>query len=274
MLNRAMILGAAVAVALTQSVTDAAWVPISVPNHSFELGNGITTDGGWGTAGFNPTTDPPVDNVNDVLTGWVLHIPTWTHAGRTNPNDQVYSGSTDPNPIPTPGDATECAFIHWGYHGLGSWPEGSRAAYIKSYQPVATIQADTTYRLTVAVGRHNCPYTTAQPGPDHWSNVDTASIALLADEAAVSLRTVQVNDLGPQGYFYDVLTFLTAEHIAANNLVGKELKVRLSAYNTNGDLKVHANFDNVRLEVPEPATLSLLCVGGILLLKCRRRSKA
>jgi hypothetical protein len=103
---------------------------------------------------------------------------------------------------------------------------------IRSAQPLATIQAGTTYTLTVAIG------------DDRLSEPGTINVGFLIGDEFVdgSSETFDANDFAPEGRFEDYAISYTATEKDA----GKTLKISLGKTAEGGtDQAVH--FDNVRL---------------------------
>ena len=141
----------------------------------------------------------------------------------------------------------------------GRWPnEGIPAG---AYQVLtSTLQANTTYMLTVDVG---------------WPTTDTfgpGSVINLGYGAGVgaSLLTATsiVNDTPTAGTWTTwTSTFVTG---AAPAGLGEVLRIELMAGNSGG---TQTWYDDVRLTataVPEPASLALLALGGLVCLRRRR----
>jgi len=221
-------------------------VPITVPNYSFESGNETTIDDSWYTdAMINGGSDS-----NNRLTDWVIECATYRFAGRLNPGDSFYSGTTDstnpPPNLPSPADGTQCAFMHWG---SGTSPGASQ---ITSFQDLTTIEADCDYVATVAIGT---PYISSLPQPVSIANAD---IEIIRSDTG---NYVVYSPQGPgpdttghsDGVWEERSVTLTKEKIAQDNLVGVGLKIRLWAKNQyymtqTYQEKKQVNFDNVRLE--------------------------
>ncbi|MCE5280176.1 MAG: PEP-CTERM sorting domain-containing protein [Planctomycetaceae bacterium] len=168
------------------------------------------------------------------------------------------------------------------------------------------IQANTTYTITVAVGNMTGTGFTGTLGSD---NMTRNGIELLLDGSARAIRRIDgfsVPDAaaaaktpdngGTDGTWQDyTLTFTTdalGNVLSSNgsagftgyslpafvgeNILGKAMRIefRTEAFNLT---KQNVEFDNVRIDVastivPEPATMSLLVLGGVAALLRKRRN--
>jgi hypothetical protein len=216
--------------------------PIAVPNASFE--DVALADGARANAlGSDAATVP----------GWtsVFAGPGVSNGGTHDPQDAQFAGSSgDDAPLPGTADQGQALFL-----------QGSVAGNTESFSStaaVATVQADTTYTLTVAVGDP----LDAEPGE--------VALQLLVNGTKVAETLADGTTLAEGGFSDLVTTFATAP---GDPRAGGQLKIRLRhAVTANGFQQVYV--DRVELEdsaVPEPAAALLVATGAALLAGARRR---
>jgi len=124
-----------------------------------------------------------------------------------------------------------------------------------------TLQLTTEYTLSVGVGNF------APSGPWNFTAFPGYGVELLAGSTVLAMDN---NTLTPgEGIFQTItVTFTTG---ASHPNSGQALAIRLVSLNGPG---VEVNFDNVTLNavtVPEPTSLVLLSLGGLIALMFRRR---
>jgi len=148
-------------------------------------------------------------------------------------------------------------------------PEGQNVAYTEtawdgtvrglSQVLTETFEADTDYTLTVEVG-NSWDY--------YWAGY---SVQLLAGGTVLEEDN---NSLWPDYYKWATSTVAYTYDAADAGLVGQPLEIRLLNLGKDMDAAtpsvVGVEFDNVRL-IPEPASLSMLALAGLALLRRRRR---
>ena len=229
--------------------------PIAIINHSFEA-NAVP-------AGNFALLAP---------TGWSLYNPD----GLFNNNARSI-GVLDPagttfftDPVP---DGENAALVFMS--GVG----GQGVMGI-SQQLAANLQADTTYRLRVAVG--NIASGIGLPPQDVFGTFDLDGfpgyrIELLAGGVMIAQDNNLLGNSIGEGRWSDALLEFTPG--AAHAQLGQQLGIRLVNLNQAGTPDVpniEVDFDNVRLDaspaqrVPSPAPIALLLAGLGSLAACRR----
>jgi hypothetical protein len=193
-------------------------------------------------------------------------IPNWTftksengtnYAGVWDPVAGDYPGTTGNGAIPGSGQGTQVGFIYLD-QADNPVPQPLNGVIVTSTE-LATIQSNTTYTLTVALGNSLL----LTPG-----EVD---IRLLANGQEASSTTV-IGDAIPNGTFTDFTTSFTTG--AASGFVGQQLSIRIAhIFNAEGVAEV--DFDNIRLNstpfIPEPASAALSSLVACAALARRRR---
>jgi PEP-CTERM motif len=215
------------------------------------------------------------------LAGFLFTTPT-VHAASlliTNP-------SFETDVITNPGDSSPANITGWtdlggdpgyGRTAIGQFPSGApdgvnyaytnTAADTLSQTLTSSLEADTTYTLTVATGwRADLPGAGYPNYPGYKIELWAGGNLLATDSAIVNGGT----GVGPTiGTWKDV----TATYTSPSTVTpGQFLEVRLLAGATvNGTSAIQTNYDNVRLvSVPEPSSTLLLGLGTLFLLRRRR----
>jgi hypothetical protein len=208
----------------------------------------------------NPGFEDPV--LTDGDWSWSMDDQGWGYFG----NDG-YQGSWNVTTADFPGEAPEGENVGWaegeGYHG--------GFAQVLT-DPDAVLKAGMIYTLIVEVGNGltsdpfggyqvqllagGTPHTPGD-GTDYTGAV-TGGTLLAEDD---NLLTI------PDGTF-ETSTVTYTYDPAHSGLLGEPLQIRLLAYAASDEV----HFDDVRLDaIPEPATLSMLALGGLALLRRRRK---
>ena len=172
-------------------------------------------------------------------------------------------GPWNPTTADYPGEAPEGLNVGWTEPGDGV--PGGFAQVL-----TATLTAGMTYTLTVEVGdaltytgggyavqllAGGTPHT---PGTGGYTGEVTGGTLLAQDN---NTRTIV------DGTFVTSTVTYTYNPALHSGLLGERLQIRLLALHAT-----ETEFDNVRLDaIPEPASLSVLALGGLALLRRRRK---
>ncbi|MGI9432319.1 MAG: hypothetical protein ACR2PQ_08905 [Myxococcota bacterium] len=224
----------------TSGATGAA--PISVPNPSFEdpdLADGTRAN----ALNFDTVTVP----------GWASSFagPPVSGGGLEDPSDLQFAGATgNASPLPGTAQGSQATFL-----------QGTLASNSQSFSttlPVAILEADTTYTLTVAIGNP----LDSEPGD--------VLLEFIADGSRTAETVIPAGTL-PDGTFTDHELVLVLA--PGDPLDGAELDLRVRQEQTENALQT-VYFDHVRLEdtaVPEPVASALLAIGFAVLAGAARR---
>lgn len=198
--------------------------PLSVTNAGFEdpdVGDGAFTD--------------------QSVPGWV---GTSEFYGVFDPNESVYPGTAGDNPV--------------------QGGEGDQIAYLVPFNSVVTLtqtlsdtlQADTTYTLTAAVGTRLASH--GRPSAGYRLDLLAGNTVIASEQDAVTL---------PEGSMID-RTVSYSSLAADDPYLGLPLGIRISttfAYPPGANELRSTDVDNVRLDaapVPEPTAAALLLAAG------------
>ncbi|MCP4378672.1 MAG: PEP-CTERM sorting domain-containing protein [bacterium] len=176
--------------------------------------------------------------------------------------DDFWSGGVPPTGWTDPaGEASVNDGTFGSLFTLVAIPDGRQYAGIRRSdvltQDVGTVAATTTYTLTVALGDESG--LGGRPAEKY-------ELRILVDDAEVATSGEIDGAAIADGTFVDYQVQWTS------TTGGGTLEIELSHYGTDADRQGY--FDDVRLDgtlVPEPATMSLLALGGIGVLARRRR---
>lgn len=220
---------------------------LTVPNYSFESPDVSTTILGTNQIGTPNTTTIP---------DWSIDGPFPARAGLTENSFLATSGVGFSNV-----DQQQFAYIDTRTVG--------DPAYLQLTDPTSslpTIQGGASYTVTVGVGRELA-----------YQYAGTVEIDLLANGTVAASQLVNASALA-QGTFQDFSATLASN--LSSNFAGQQLSVRFVGTYTDTGMpggKNEVALDNVRLTTtavtPEPASLGLLGLGAIALLRKRRTSR-
>jgi hapalindole H/12-epi-hapalindole U/12-epi-fischerindole U synthase len=197
-------------------------------------------------------------------------VDDWTLSGNGNGgifdagNDSFSGTDGDNAPLPGSADGGQSAYV-----SLDGTLSPAAEAHLTTNGSLATVEDNTTYSLTIALGRSfdYPPFET--------------TIALLVNGFVAASSTIPVASMTP-GTFADFSTsFVTGS--TGDPLTGGSLAIRVSSSKPDGATAPEAfssDFDNVRLDattVPEASTTVLVAMGlltGFLARRARPRAPA
>ena len=182
---------------------------------------------------FELNVQPADRSASPGATGWLSIGTTYTD----NPPVDAFTGAGGFG-IPTGGDGPQSGYL------------GDIASF-QSADSLDAVSSATTYSLTVAIGDR----------ADFGSEPGTLRIGFLINDAFVPAgdTSFPAANYSPEGTFRD----FTFQYTTLPADAGKTLKVYLAQTNPG-----NVNFDNVRVNIPEPSTALLLLPGAAL---CWRR---
>ena len=233
-----------VAVVLVCLAGSAFAVPLTIVNSSFE--DPILSDAGATSSGAIP--------------GWTASLSGQTSGGIHvwNPPVTEVDGATG-NGTPVGADGTNVLLI-WSTDNTGVAPVATAAL-------TQTLSGETfqqgTYTLSVAVGKRK-----TQPLP-------ADSIIILLTGTGTWLASLNVPSEDFVGGQFVTKSF-TYEVVSGSPHIGEDVAIRLMTMPDATSATSSTLFDNVQLDcdVPAPATMGLLVLGGLALLakkkKCHR----
>jgi hypothetical protein len=197
-------------------------VPLTVPNFSFEE---------------NPVADGAVTK---TMNGWV----PFSNANVENPTSAFFTGAAG-NGTPLGAHGAQTALV-----GIGD---------ITSATSLTTLQANTIYSLTVAMGQGNGD-TVGDVTVGFW--LDNGSFGEPATGSTTTLLAANADTYIPNGSFRD----FTFNYTPVASDYGRGLLVFLGQSSTNSTRLVA--FDNVRVQAvatPEPSTYAMMALGLVAL---------
>ena len=250
-------IAALVAITLAVAVAQPAHaVLIIVPNASFENPNVADN-----TFTFSPATIPNWTFTHSTTTNGIIDSGVW------DPVNADYPGSTGNNAaLPGAAQGGQNAYIYLD-QDTNTVPE-TLIGELTTAAPLTTIQSNTLYTLTVALGRAN------DPAVPTGVNTGDVEISLVSSGFPLASLEISPNQM-PKGTFTNfVLQFETFEDYP---FAGEELSARIT-HMYSGPGAVSLDIDNVRFQadpIPEPgsASLALLVMGAVLptIRRTRRR---
>ncbi len=216
---------------------------VAITNHSFET-PAIGSDNTFSLAATKPS---------GTFNGWSYVIQTgggFQDFGIENPGSGQYTNAAGSS-TPLGADGTNIAWLNQSING----------GTVHIFQDVGSLQANTTYTLTVALGQR-LDRTNGSTAISLYNGTsgttDPTLLATLDSTTGVSAVAGSFQDF--------VVTFTTGSSVSDNLFVG-------ASY--TGDGTIQASLDNFRLDatvVPEPGAvvISLASIGGLLLVRRRR----
>jgi hypothetical protein len=146
-----------------------------------------------------------------------------------------------------------------------------RPDYGVAQETSATLTSGASYTLTMALGARNDDINETTSIQIRAGGTDYATSTLLA-ETTVNAATIAKGSFADYSVTFDSSSPGYAALLSAN--AGQNLRVAvITTANSQG---AETDVDNVRFtqtEVPEPASLGMLAVGGLLMLRRRRDAK-
>jgi len=250
----ALVVAVAVVAALAQP---AQAVIIIIPNASFESPN--LADNAFTDTLSNPTNAVPAWTFTPgTTTNGIISAGVWDPGVPNPPTNDGYTVAGGNN-TPLPGDAAggQNGYIYLD-QDTNLVPE-LLTGDLDSF-PIATIQSNTLYTLTLALGRAKGVHT------------GDVTVALVAQNFPLASITLKPDEMPDDTFTRFVLEFPTFEDYP---FAGLELSARIThAYSGLG--AVSLDFDNVRFQsdpIPEPgsASIALLALGAVVPTIRRRR---
>jgi hypothetical protein len=234
-------------------------VIIIIPNASFESPN--LADGAFTDTLSNPTNAIPAWTFTPgPTTNGIISAGVWDPGVPNPPTTDGYTVAGGNN-TPLPGDAAggQNAYIYLD-QDTNTVPE-PLTGDLDSF-PIATIESNTLYTLTVALGRAKGVHT------------GDVTISLVAENFPLASITVAPDQMPDDTFTRFVLEFPTFEDYP---FAGLELSARIT-HTYSGPGAVSLDIDNVRFKadpVPEPgsASLALLAMGALAPTFRRRRRR-
>lgn len=198
---------------------DADAIPIAVPNFSFD----------------SPAVADGLDAFS--VTSWNESGSGAFQSGVFNPQDAQFPGSSGSGDLPAPALGQQAVFLNIG---------GAAGVSRTTASPLTTIQANTIYTLTIAVGvRLDFPLPGVVLGETFMA------LRLPNDQTAGGAQLVINANNITRGTFADFSVSFTTN--ASSPLIGQDLRAFVGYA---GDSNSGVMFDNVRLDAtPVPATL-------------------
>ena len=218
---------------------------ITVTNFSFE----------------NPTVAP------DPGYTFYSSIQAWTFGGTTDFSGLQLMSTQYSVAQPTNSDGYQDAVFNLSDGETGTITYTTSGDSNGNGASLGTIQSNTDYALTVALGNRSGTGSYADPG--------NIFLNLQANNVTAAQLEVTPGEL-PDDAFTDFTVTLSASYILSHpSLLGENLGIQLEATGVAG-YDAQDNFDNVQLtetSVPEPRVWALMGFGGLALLAALNRMK-
>lgn len=173
--------------------------------------------------------------------------------------DNAGSGNFDPNNTFFPGSSGDNA-------PLAPPAQGGQVGYTNNLTGPGPLQGELTQTLTAVVTSGSAYYLTVAVGQDAAGNaLGNYDIELLAGATVIAIAPVVVP---APGTFLDT-NALSPYFAPGHPLIGQALTIRIA--HDAGASPSQNYYDNVRLnEIPEPASLGLLAMGALAMLRRRK----
>lgn len=219
--------------------------PITIQNASFENAAG---SGHSGAEATSPSSWLPenTSHRSDPAIPYAVSVETAAYAGKDGNNYLVLKVVPTPSPVA---------------------PSTTQSAWVPSVS-LGTYLANTVYTLTVA-------QTSVSSQSQSYGVIAMLADGVIAQSTATSFSVLNAAYGNPAGIVFHDYS-VTLDTAVDTSVVGKSISVRLMWLGQPGAQYIqYAYFDNVRLDavtttIPEPATLGLLTLGGLMMLSGRR----
>jgi hypothetical protein len=209
----------------------------------------------------NPTVAPDP--------GYTLYssIQAWTFGGATDFSGLQIMSSQYSSAQPANSDGYQDAVFNLSDGETGTITYTTSGDSNGNGTSLGTIQSNTDYTLTVALGNRLGTGSYADPG-DIYLNLQAGTGTDASTYSTVAQIEVTPDQL-PEDAFTDFTVTLSASYILSHpSLLGENLGIQLAATGVAG-YEAQDNFDNVELTettVPEPGTWALMGFGGLIFL--------
>jgi hypothetical protein len=248
-----IILASIVSLALVAFANSALADNITVTNFSFE----------------NPS-------VADVPGGYALYssIQAWTFGGSSDFSGVQLMSTQYSSAQPANSDGYQDAVFNLSGGETGTITYTTSGDSSDNGVSLGTIQSNTDYSLTVALGNRDGTGAYGDPG-DVSLNIQAGTGTDTSTYTTVATMPVTPGEM-PDGAFTDFTVTLYASYILSHpSLLGENLGIQITATGVDSYTDQN-NFDNVQLtetSVPEPRTWALIGFGGLVFLAGLNRIK-